>query len=484
MRFVPVESLKQGMIVARDIISSANTFVLKKDAVLSSNYIQFLSRKGYLGAYIKDSESENVELEEPISLETLTTGVSAVESGNVDSILEVAGGIVNDISQMNRLSIDLLDLRSFDDYTYHHSVNVAVYSVATGMKLGLDKEQLEQLSIAGLTHDLGKSKIPDGIISKNGTLSDEEYNLIKQHPKFSFDMLFDRSDIPSSVRQAVLLHHENEDGSGYPYGKESNEIPLMAKIIHVADVYDALTTKRPYKNPYTPVAAFDYLRGGKGILFNPSIVDAMEEVVPAYPVGVDVELSNGERALVMAHSSNARRPIVLVKGSEQLINLNNSQLYQNVYIKNTLILSDDAETEVTSLNEKRSSVRGPVVNVMVVDDSAVNLVQTKAALKSQGYNVLAFSNPVESLNHIREHGAPDLLIADIEMPILNGVSLVEKIRKDGHTNLPVIFLTGVANKETVIKCRSVDAIDYILKPANPTYLNTRIAIALGAIQER
>jgi len=484
MRFVPVDSLKEGMIVARDIISSSKVFVLKKGAVLSGKHIRFLIEKGYLGSYIKDSESEEVEVEESISIDTLIDSVNAVESGNVDAILEAANGIVKDISKMSRLSIDLLDLRSFDDYTYHHSVNVAVYSVAIGMKLGLDKETLEQISITGLTHDLGKSQISESIIAKNGTLTDDEYNQIKMHPKYSFDLLFDRSDIPSAVRQAVLLHHENENGTGYPYGKESSEIPLMAKIIHVADVYDALTTKRPYKNPYTPVAAFDYLRGGKGILFNPSIVEAMEEVVPAYPVGVDVELSNGERALVMAHSSNARRPIVLIRESGQLVNLNNTELYKRVFIEKTLIFSDDSASEVTSLNEKRSSVKVSVINVMVVDDSAVNLVQTKAALSSAGYNVLPFSNSVDALNHIREHGTPDLLIADIEMPMLDGVSFVEKIRKDGHTDLPVIFLTGVANKETVLKCRSVDAMDYILKPANPTYLNTRIAVALGTMQDR
>jgi HD-GYP domain-containing protein (c-di-GMP phosphodiesterase class II) len=223
MRFLKAEALEPGMILGRDIVSPGQSFMLKKGVKLTREYVDYLNRKGYLGAYITEEENLDVEIEEPLSLDTLSNSVKAVSEANISELMSSARHIVKDISNLKTLSIDLLDLRSFDEYTYRHSVNVAVYSVAIAKYMHLTDEELEQVALAGVCHDLGKQKIAAEIINKPGSLTDEEFNEIKSHPKYSYEMLQDNHDISPVVRQAVLCHHENENGSGFlPERPEKN----------------------------------------------------------------------------------------------------------------------------------------------------------------------------------------------------------------------------------------------------------------------
>ena len=310
MRFIATSMLEPGMLLGRDIVSPSKSFMLKKGVELTADYISYLSEKGYLGAYIAEPGTLDIEVEGPITLETLSEGIKAVEKADIGGLMSSAKKIVHDITSLNRLSIDLIDLRSFDDYTYRHSINVAIYAVAVAKYMGMSDEDLVHMAEAGICHDLGKQRIPIEIINKPDRLTDEEFAEIKRHPRYSYEMIADKYEIPSIVRQAVLCHHENENGSGYPLGKTGDELSLFAKILHAVDVYDALISRRVYKDPYTPVEAFEYIIGGKGILFNEEVVDAMRMVIPTYPIATDVHLSTGEQAVVVGHTNNPLRPIV------------------------------------------------------------------------------------------------------------------------------------------------------------------------------
>ena len=483
MRFVLSEDLEPGMVVAHDIISPGRVCMLKKGITLTAEYVAYLQNKGYLGAYIVDAMSDYICVEDPISFTTLTEGLKAVENTDIDGLMMSARQIVADIAKMKELSIDIFDLRAFDDYTYHHSVNVAVYAVAVGMFLGMSEEDLTQLSQAGICHDLGKQKIPIAVINKPGRLTDEEYAEIKKHSKYSYDILEHHPEISAAVKRAVICHHENENGSGYPFGKEGSEVSLMTKILHAVDVYDALITKRPYKDPYSPVEAFDYLMGGIGILFNEEVVEAMTHVIPAYPIGTELKLSTGEAALVVAHSGNPLRPVVRVIADRRLINLDEKENASIGIVLEHSAASDNTG-EVERLNEQRQAVREQIHDIMVVDDSIISLKQTQKILSDGNYRLIPLQSGAAAANFIRKNGAPDLVIMDIEMPGMDGVKTAAAIRAMGHKDLPMIFLTAKSDKETVLKCREVHAKDYIVKPVRPAYLRARVAIALDETLDR
>lgn len=477
MRFVPVEELKPGMKLGRRIINRVSTSMLEKGVELSDVNIERLKSNGYLGAYIADAFSDDIEIQETVQEKNVMDGIDAVANADVGSIIDVASELVSDISALDRISVDLLDLRSFDDYTYHHSVNVAVYAAAVATRMGLFEEQIQEITVAALCHDLGKARIPTEIINKKDRLTDEEFAEIKNHPRYGFDMLYDNPRISSVVRQAVICHHENENGSGYPLGKTGDEIPLYAKIIHAVDVYDALTSRRPYKEPYAPVDALEYLTGGIDILFDRNVVDIMLKVIPAYPPGMDIGLSNGEKAVVIAHTSDGRRPKIKIYDTAKEVDLSSDPDYRQVFITASGILMQENSEGVETLNEDRMKPKQKEINIVVVDDSAIALKQAQSILGDE-YKVTLLESGMACLNYIKVKGEPDLLIMDIDMPVMNGVVTVEKLRESGYRHLNVIFLTAIANREVVLRCNKAGASDYILKPVNPIYLKERVKIAL------
>ncbi len=486
MRFVEIEDLTPGMKLGRKIINRKTASVLEKDMALTRVHIEHLKNSGYLGAYIADEFSQDVEIQEIAKEETILNGIEAVAQADVGKIIDVAQELTMGISSMKSIKVDLLDLRNFDDYTYQHSVNVAIYAAAVASRMGFSQSEIQEVTVTGLCHDLGKTKIPTAVLNKQGRLTDEEYNEIKRHPRYSYEMLYDNAQISGLVRQAVLCHHENENGSGYPEGRFGDDIPLYAKIIHAVDVYDALTSKRPYQDPYAPVEALEYMAGGMDILFDRKVIEVMQKVIPAYPPGMDVILSTGERALVLAHTANALRPKVKIYQSGRVVDLTSDLEYMSAFItKSGFMLSREKES-VAVLNENRGEKKDSSrpKEILVVDDSVVALMQTRAALSQEGYHVTVLESGLACINYIKAKGVPDLLIADIEMPMINGISMVEKLRRQGHLGLKVLFLTVVANKETVLRCRKVGAKDYILKPFSPIYLRERVRVALDQNLDR
>lgn len=473
MRFVASDELEKGLIVGRDIIFTTQAAVLKKGTTLTDRYIEFLLNKGYMGIYVNDQMSLDIEPEETVDPAIFQAGVEAVRDDSIEEMMSISTDIVNDILGKDSISADLIDLRSFDDYTYHHSVNVAVFSVLVGRKMGLKEKELKNICQAGLCHDLGKSRLPESILNKPDRLTDEEFAEVKKHSEYSHEIISADVNIPAVVKQAVLYHHENENGSGYPHGKEGKDLNIYTKIIHAVDVYDALTSKRPYKDPYEPADAFEYLKGGKGILFNADVVDALVNVIPAYPVGIDVFLSNGKRALVIDNTKDPLRPVIRLYDDKSEINMLTDKAYRTVVISRSAIIpGGGASGNVQALNEQRGSVKSKKRRVMVVDDTPMSLMQARAALE-EDYELILLNSGIDAVNYFNENEAPDVVIMDIEMPYVNGVEAMQRIRDAGH-KVPVIFLTSVNDRDIIIQCRMLGAADYILKPAKPIYMKERV----------
>lgn len=481
MRFIPAGSLVPGMIMARDIISNNSAaYMLKKGVALNDKAIDFINSQGYMGVYISDLMSEDVEPEEVVDQQTIRQGLDAVAKENVGQIINVSADIVAQITSKKDVSVDLFDLRSYDDYTFHHSVNVGVFAVAVGRRMGLKTEDLNLLSIAGICHDLGKSRIDKDIINKPGKLTDEEYLEVKNHPRFSFEILSNNPEIPSVVKQAALLHHENENGSGYPFGKEDKDIPLFAKIIHAVDVYDALTCKRSYKDPFAPADALEYLNSGKGVLFDAKIIDIMHEVIPAYPPGIDVVLSNGEVALVISHTQNALRPKVKISSTGKVINLDSDPEYKDVTIVKSGIMPADYVGDIDMLNEDRQAVKeikSKNETVVVIEPSFVVQNAISEALKDD-YKIQTFKDGQSAFSYLSNPANKvDLLITEIEMPDMDGIETVTKLKKSSLFKVPIIFIAANKNKSTFLKCIALGGVDFVLKPVNPAYVKDRVDLA-------
>lgn len=170
-------------------------------------------------------------------------------------------------------------LEEKDKYTRNHCERVTKYSLVIAKKMGLDEEELLGLEFAGLLHDIGKIGIPSEIINKQGRLTSEEYEVVKRHPELGYDMLKSMTFLDSSSK-ILLQHHERIDGKGYPYGLEADEIDKLAKILAVADAYDAMTTVRPYRMDKltNEQAIIEFLRH-KNKQFDEVVVDVFVDIL-------------------------------------------------------------------------------------------------------------------------------------------------------------------------------------------------------------
>ena len=238
--------------------------------------------------------------------------VTALKTINIDKVIYCTNKIVNEMLGSDELLLDLQDMRSHHNATYNHCINVSLYATACGIGLGMQQKELHDLATAAMLHDIGKTMIDTSILDKPGKLTDEERAIINKHPQIGYDMLYGNPGISAATRAGVLLHHENEDGSGYPKGLSGNEIPLIAKIIHVADVYDALCSKRAYKDDYQASESIEFLMSHCGTMFDLHVVETFLKYLVLYPVGCDVELSDGRIARVIKNrAESVQRPIVM-----------------------------------------------------------------------------------------------------------------------------------------------------------------------------
>ena len=340
MKFVRVNSIKENMVLARDLHlfdqESNKVLLLRKGAKLSAGYIKRLKEIGVAGAYIKDGIADEIEIHTVMQDEEKVKAVlevkhlfdaslsttSDVTPEDVNKLQEVANGLVHNIVYENFVRISIGDIKSYDDYTYHHSLSVAVLSIAIGQELGLPVAQLNKLGICALLHDLGKTGIPKNIIEKPAKLTFKEYAEVKQHALLGGMYLRERELVDEEIYKGVITHHERYDGKGYPHGLKGKKIPLFGRIISIADVYDALTSNRPYRTPMQPTEAFEYIMGNSGIHFDPDIVNVFMRKIEPYPIGSCVVLSNGEIGVVIeTFDELPLRPVVKIIKTNKVYNL-------------------------------------------------------------------------------------------------------------------------------------------------------------------
>lgn len=222
-------------------------------------------------------------------------------------------GFIDSIFRNEAAASALCKLRKYDEYTYTHSINVAVLSIILGKHIGLERNELQLLGLAGIFHDVGKALIPEAILNKPGKLTRREMDIMRTHPHKGHEILSQQKDIPEEVVNAALEHHERYDGKGYPRGLRGEDIHLISRIVGVVDVYDALTSKRAYKDPLPPGKVLGMMYKWRLSDFHPNIVDHFIKSLGIYPVGSFVRLTSGEYAVVVDHNPHAPlRPVVKI----------------------------------------------------------------------------------------------------------------------------------------------------------------------------
>ncbi len=253
------------------------------------------------------------------TIKEVITNIKGKQHADIRKLKRLAQKAVHLVVEDESILLGMTTIKNYDEYTFNHSVNVSIYSLAIGKRLGFSKKILTELGISALLHDIGKSKIPIEILNKPAALNKEEWGLMKQHPLMGVEIVLNLKqlgEINPRMVIGIFDHHLQNDLSGYPKLFRKKEVSLFGRIIQIADSYDAMTTPRIYKkNPYTPEQALAIMLRERTVHFDPVLLKLFIGLVGIYPIGSLVLLDTHELGLVYKPSHDPRwldRPTVIL----------------------------------------------------------------------------------------------------------------------------------------------------------------------------
>ncbi len=349
VKFVTVDKIKPGVVLARDVYGvdsfTGHVVMLKAGQTLTMAHITKLLGLNLQGVYVHSGKNLNnviVDTEEKEEIigrvreiyDIAERTTESLYAGNIEHANNVLQRLIDNIINSKNLYLDIDNLRLYDDCTYNHALGTTILSIAIGKQLRISRHDLSELALSALLHDIGKMQVSLGIIQKPAKLTSEEFEEVKNHPQLGYNMLADKGIVSELVLSGIISHHEQLNGNGYPYGLKGKHIPFFGRIIACADVYDALTSQRPYRVPSVANEAVEYIMGNSGIQFDGGVVKAFLKCVSPYPIGSCVKLSNGETAVVVGQNSkNPLRPkIFLMENPTFIIDLYADKNFYNVVI--------------------------------------------------------------------------------------------------------------------------------------------------------
>jgi HD-GYP domain-containing protein (c-di-GMP phosphodiesterase class II) len=259
------------------------------------------------------------------TIKEVITNIKGKQQSDIRKLKRLAQKAVHLVVEDESILLGMTTIKNYDEYTFNHSVNVSIYSLAMGKRLGFSKKTLTELGITALLHDIGKSKIPREILNKPASLDEEEWLLMKRHPLMGVEIVLNLKqlgEINPRMVIGIFDHHLQCDLSGYPKLFRRKEVSLFGRIIQIADAYDAMTTPRIYKTtPYTPEQALAIMLRERTVHFDPVLLKIFIGLVGIYPIGSLVLLNTHELGIVYKPSHDPRwldRPtVVVVKRDEK-----------------------------------------------------------------------------------------------------------------------------------------------------------------------
>lgn len=352
-KFVSTRALKQGMMIDQAIVDRTGRILIARKTILDDFLIDALLKMKITGIYIREGEESpeipsNIEIAPEIQMtieklkvpdrskvtlsesvkKRVTEGIrylySDTSSPNLlDTASTVTSSLVNSIMENDAVALNIDTLKVSDEYTFQHSVDVATISILIAKECNMPESDIKKIGMTGLLHDLGKSMIPNELLNKAGKLTEEEFAIMKKHSLFGYQLLKEKPDIPSEVLLGVLQHHEKLNGKGYPLGLTAQQISPYAKILTIADIYDALVTERPYKKAFSPHDAIEMIMAMTDEL-DITFMRSFLSIIILYPVDSIVTLSNGEPAKVLLNNPQyPLRPKVIGLQTGNIYDLSN-----------------------------------------------------------------------------------------------------------------------------------------------------------------
>ncbi|MBQ5676290.1 MAG: HD-GYP domain-containing protein [Lachnospiraceae bacterium] len=357
MKRMNIMNLVPGMVTAEDVFSYNNTLIIPKGACLTDESITRLELYSIISIRIEDEvvpveapavpdfnnpDSENWPYSQVVqsseefkafkaefneNMSTLKSCLNDVVEKNaplrVDEMLHGTLDILSNCKTSGNVFSMLQNMRQYDDLTYAHSLNVALICNVFAGWLDFTPEDRELATICGLFHDIGKLTIPEDIVKKPSKLTDEEYNIIKTHPLEGYRILKNQ-DIDQHIKNSALMHHERCDGGGYPLGIKAEKIDRFAKIVSIADVYDAMTAARVYRGPLCPFTVIEiFEKEGLQKYDTHFILTFLENIVLTY-MNNHVRLSNGQIGkIVFVNKTRLSRPMIATE--DKFIDLSKEQ---------------------------------------------------------------------------------------------------------------------------------------------------------------
>lgn len=359
MAIIQTKDLKVGMMVTEDVFSKAGQLIVRKDSILTRQMISHL--KFYYIEQVNIYEGERArEIQDAVEkrngaqttqLERILQSAEYKEfkkeySANVNMLQDNVNDIILrntavDTHSLVKETVKIFDknqgyfsffgmlhsMKQIDDSTFAHSVNVAMIARLIGTWSGFDEETLDLLTLAGLLHDVGKCQIPDEILMTPRKLTNEEYQYVKMHAQFGYEILKNQ-DLDMRIKQAALYHHERCDGTGYPFGHDITKLSDFECIISIADVYDAMTADRCYRSGLCPFEVISFFEEEGLQKYHPKYIKPFLHRIANTYLNSDVLLSNGDTAKIIFLNERLTRPIVqLNKDNTFLDLLKNPHIY-------------------------------------------------------------------------------------------------------------------------------------------------------------
>lgn len=331
MRLVTTKSLKENDILSKAVFHDNGSILVQAKIPLSQQIINRLIKLGIGYVYIDDDITKDIEVKNVVSDETRKEAIHTIKKEFQEianhhiighalntlhlskSFSKVIQKILADIKGSDDVISILSDVYCYDSYIFTHSLNVTIYSIGLAMELKFTEKQLYEIGLGAILHDVGKVSVPKEILEKKGALTDEEFEIIKIHSRTGFDLLRNAPNISLVTAHCAFQHHERMNGSGYPQGISGDQIHPYAKILAVADVFDAVTSNRVYRKAMLPHEGLEILFAGAGTLFDKEIVELFSKTVAIYPIGITVYLNDGRKGVVSKQNKFfSMRPFVRV----------------------------------------------------------------------------------------------------------------------------------------------------------------------------
>lgn len=320
---VPIAAVNHGMKLASPVLTESGQIILAEGTVLTDSFIEKLKFMNY--EYVNIAAAKEM----PATLDNIATFDEVYDDTfqviedcfftmryfkevPLAEMKELADTSINLMADAAMIFSYLQNIRKQDDYTFRHSINVAIIAGILGKWLGLTGEELKDLILAGLLHDIGKTQIPLTILNKPGKLTPSEMKIIKNHTVEGYKMLLGELGDKEGILCGVLQHHEKTDGTGYPFGIQGEQIHIFAKIIAVADIYDAMTSDRVYHTKQTPFAVIDEMKQETFGKLDPAVCMTFLRNISDYFIGAKVLLSDGEEAEII-YQGNHGHPTVCTR---------------------------------------------------------------------------------------------------------------------------------------------------------------------------